>query len=83
MSIKRTTLIEAKAVIDNSDFKDKIPKDILEILDNANKGSYKRILKDEISRETLVFLTYLILKYVASDEVKNELKEILIKNRAV
>lgn len=40
----------------------------------------KKDILEQIDRETLSFITYLFLTYVASEEEKKKFKEILINN---
>lgn len=70
-----------------NEIKTKIPEDVLKhIYQNAKKSGYsfeynleKEIL-NQVSREAFCLYISLYLQYVADDEEKEKLKEILIEN---
>ena len=71
-----------------NDFKEKLPKEILEhIRNNAKRSRYvqmfdkKEDILKQISRNALLLIVYLHLKYIEEDEeIKGKIKEILLEN---
>ena len=64
----------------------KIPKDIIEAINK--KSNYQKIsidpnkmLEEQISKESLSMLTYIVLKYIVKGEEKKQLKISLIENQ--
>ena len=86
--INNTCFIEVNTIISqmNNDEISKIPKDVLETINkNANSQQIEidsnKKLEEQISKEALSILTYIILKYVANNEQKNQLKNSLTQNQ--
>lgn len=83
-------LIEAREVLINlnEEEKSKIPLEVFKAIDDeVNTRNYKfrleknKNIEEQISKEALSLVTYIILKYVANKEQKKEIKDELIKNQ--
>ena len=86
--ITNQTYLEVWSILEmKNEIKTKIPEDVLKhIYQNAKKCGYsfeynleKEIL-NQVSREAFCIYISLYLQYVADDEEKEKLKEILIEN---
>lgn len=83
-------LIEAREVLLNlkEEEKNKIPLEVFKAIDDeVNTSNYKfyleknKNIEEQISKEALSLVTYIILKYVADKEQKKDIKDELIKNQ--
>lgn len=86
--INNTCFIEVNTIIGqmNKDEISKIPKDVLETISKKANNQKTDIdtnktLEEQISKEALSILTYIILKYVANNEQKSQLKNSLTQNQ--
>lgn len=76
-----------KVIKQKKEFQEKLPqnliKDIEKMMDKTNEDFTYDESKDifsQIDRNALAICTYLYTKYIATDEEKNNIKKILIKN---
>jgi len=81
--------VEVYEVIKNDEiFLERLPREVLNYIKSRAKKAYyifqydeKEDIKRQVSRNALLLLTYLYLKYVLDDEdAKLEMKNILVKN---
>ena len=86
--INNTCFIEVNSVLSNMNHIEtsKIPQDIQEkIKEKANNKQIDiqtdKTLEEQISKEALSILTYIILKYVVNNEQKSQLKTSLTQNQ--
>lgn len=86
--INNTCFIEVNSVLARMDLIEvsKIPKDVLNtIRKKANNRQIEidanKMLEEQISKEALSILTYIILKYIADNEQKGQLKTSLTQNQ--
>lgn len=86
--INNTCFVEVNTVLKQMDSKDiiKIPKDVMETIKRkANNQQIDidndRELEKQISKEALSILTFIMLKYVANNEQKGQLKNSLTQNQ--
>ena len=86
--INNTCFIEVNTVLNKMNLTEvaKIPENILlTVRQKANNQqidiNINKMLEEQISKEALSILTYIILKYVANKEQKNILKNSLTQNQ--
>lgn len=85
--MKKTTYSEIWDILQQIEEREKIPKEILENIDNRRDKKYKSNINldiplenQNISEEATNILCYLNLKYWSTPEENNELKQLYKKN---
>lgn len=86
--VNNTCFIEVNSILNKMNPADlsKIPKDIIEKINK--KANDKQVdfeigkeLENQISNEALSILSYIVLKYIANGDQRNQLKKSLVQNQ--
>lgn len=89
MELDKKEYVQVKEVLNNFSIQDKskIPTSIINLIDAKSSGSnyilaldIEKPLEDQISRRALGTIIYIVTKYIATNEQKNRIKEILVNN---
>lgn len=89
MKLDYKDYIQVKEVLNNFSIEDqnKVPTDLINLIEsNANGTNYSLIidknipLENQISRQAMGCIIYIVTKYIANSEQKNEIKKILVNN---
>lgn len=89
MKITNKNYAEVLGILNNFDKDEvkKIPENVIEYI--TNNASNEKInldcsknLEEQISKESLTLLTYIIIKYAVNDEQKVKIKEKLVKKQS-
>ncbi len=89
MELDKKEYVQVKEVLNNFSIQDrnKIPINLINLIEAKASGSNYTLvidkanpLEDQISRRALGTIIYIVTKYIASNEQKNRIKEILVNN---
>lgn len=81
--------VQVKEVLNNFSLEDqnKVPTDLINLIENNSNGAnYSLIidknipLENQISRQAMGCIIYIVTKYIANNEQKSEIKKILVNN---
>ncbi len=81
--------VQVKEVLNNFSLEDqnKVPTDLINLIENNSNGvNYSLIidknipLENQISRQAMGCIIYIVTKYIANNEQKSEIKKILVNN---
>ena len=89
MKLDNKDYVQVKEVLNNFSIEDKnkVPTDLINLIENNSNGAnYSLIidknipLENQISRQAMGCIIYIVTKYIANTNQKNQLKEILVNN---
>lgn len=89
MKLDNKDYVQVKEVLNNFSIEDKnkVPTDLINLIENnSNEANYALIidknipLENQISRQAMGCIIYIVTKYIANTNQKNQLKEILVNN---